>query len=288
MTKTRWTLAVALLGAGASCASGPRPTREVPQIVSVSAPMHRGARRDTIHGILGQNVRVVVVDGAQAVRSASGVVVGTGATSAGAVSYVMTNAHVVQPREGERPDFRVLLDLPAGQSQDFAASVVAQGSVPEVDLAVLAVPGIALETARLAPDDELSVGDEVVVIAAPYGHALSVSGGLVSQVDFDKASPRRPAMIKTDAPIGYGASGGGIFSLESGKLLGIVEGYRTAKVSIPLPQETYSFDVPMPGETFAAPGAKIRRFLEDHGLGALVEKLERRARPGQPSPVAAN
>jgi len=288
MTKTRWALAVALFGAGASCASGPTPTRAVPPVTPVPATARWGARRDTIHAVLSQNVRVVVVDGDQEVRSASGVVVGTGATPTGAVSYVMTNAHVVLPRAGERPDFRVLLDLPAGRSQDFAARVIALGSVPEVDLAVLAVPGIALRTARLAADDELSIGDEVVVIAAPYGHALSVSGGLVSQVDFDKASPRRPAMIKTDAAIGYGASGGGIFSLESGKLLGIVEGYRTAKVSIPLPQETYSFDVPMPGETFAAPGAKIRRFLEDHGLGALVEKLDLREPEGRPPPVAAN
>jgi hypothetical protein len=54
----------------------------------------------------------------------------------------------------------------------------------------------------------------------------------------------------------------------------VVEGYRTAKVSIPVAQETYSFDVPMPGETFAAPAAKIRRFLADKGLGALLESSQ--------------
>ena len=79
-------------------------------------------------------------------------------------------------------------------------------------------------------------------------------------------------MLKTDAPIGYGASGGGIFSLETGKLLAIVEGYRTAKVGFAVAEQDYSFDVPMPGETFAAPTSKVRRFLESKGFGRLLTR----------------
>jgi S1-C subfamily serine protease len=105
---------------------------------------------------------------------------------------------------------------------------------------------------------------------------------MVSQVEREKESPHRPTMIKTDAAIGYGASGGGLYALESGKLLGIIEGYRTAKVSIPLDKETFSFDVPMPGETFAAPVAKIRKFLESKGLETIVQ-----ATPRKPGSVAA-
>ena len=77
-------------------------------------------------------------------------------------------------------------------------------------------------------------------------------------------------MLKTDAPIGYGASGGGIYSLETGRLLAIVEGYRTAKVGFAVAEQSYSFDVPMPGETFAAPSSKVRRFLQDKGYERLL------------------
>jgi hypothetical protein len=84
------------------------------------------------------------------------------------------------------------------------------------------------------------------------------------------ATGKGPKMVKTDAPIGYGASGGGIFSLETGKLLAIVEGYRTAKVGFEVADRDYSFDVPMPGETFAAPTSKVRRFLESKGYSRLL------------------
>jgi serine protease Do len=281
-------LAVALAGLAASCASGPI-AREKTDVRARPVAAAKSGRRETIRAVLLKNVRVVVASGGEAVRSASGVVLGTSATPSGAVSYVMTNAHVVQPRSGEIPEYRVLLDLPVGERQEFGASVVAQGRVPEEDLALLAVPGIRLEAARLASDEDLSVGDEVVVVASPYGRSLSVSGGMVSQVDFDHSKPPLPSMIKTDAPIGYGASGGGLFSVEDGRLLGIVEGYRTAKVSIPVAQETYSFDVPMPGETFVAPAAKIRRFLQANGLNGLLEAGQnRKATPERPDTVAAS
>ncbi len=279
-------LAVAVAGIASSCASGPI-AQEKTDVRTLPVAAAKSSRRETIRAVLLKNVRVVVASGGEAVRSASGVVLGTGATPTGAVSYVMTNAHVVQPRPGESPEYRVMLDLPVGESQEFRASVVAQGRVPEEDLALLAVPGIRLEAARLASDQDLSVGDEVVVVASPYGRSLSVSGGMVSQVDFDHS--KLPSMIKTDAPIGYGASGGGLFAVEDGRLLGIVEGYRTAKVSIPVAQETYSFDVPMPGETFVAPAAKIRRFLQANGLSGLLDAGDnRKATPARPGTVAAS
>ena len=116
-----------------------------------------------------------------------------------------------------------------------------------------------------------SLGEDVVVAACPFGKSLSLSGGMLSQVEWDRES-KRPKMVKTDAPIGYGASGGGIFSLETGKLLAIVEGYRTAKVGFAVADKDYSFDVPMPGETFAAPTSKVRGFLESKGYGRLLSR----------------
>jgi S1-C subfamily serine protease len=140
-----------------------------------------------------------------------------------------------------------------------------------MDLALLRVRGVELSPAELAEDLELELGEDVVVAACPFGKALSLSGGMLSQVEWDRES-KSPKMVKTDAPIGYGASGGGIFSLETGKLLAIVEGYRTAKVGFAVADKDYSFDVPMPGETFAAPTSKVRGFLQSKGFGRLLNR----------------
>jgi S1-C subfamily serine protease len=126
----------------------------------------------------------------------------------------------------------------------------------------------------LGADDGLELGDDLVVIGAPFGKGLSVAAGIVSQVEYEfaeaAAAPRAPKAMKTDAAIGYGSSGGGVFDVPGGKLIGLVEGYRTARVAFGKQEEQYAFDVPMPGETFVAPAAKIRRFLAENGLARLV------------------
>jgi S1-C subfamily serine protease len=151
--------------------------------------------------------------------------------------------------------------------------VIATGRVPDVDLAVVEVVA-QLPVTPLAPDDALQLGDDLVVIGAPFGKGLSVAAGIVSQVEYDHvenaAIGSAPKAMKTDAAIGYGSSGGGVFDVGGGRLVGLVEGYRTARVAFGKADEEYAFDVPMPGETFVAPAAKIRRFLRDSGLAPLA------------------
>src|SRR5205823_6298084 len=120
-------------------------------------------------------------------------------------------------------------------------------------------------------EDQVDVGDDVVVVGAPYWRSLSVSAGIVSQLEVDEQDARQQKSMKTDAPIGYGASGGGVFEVPSGRLVGLVEGYRTAKVAFGgISKDDFSFDVPMPGETFLSPPAKIRSFLMQSGVGRLA------------------
>ena len=83
--------------------------------------------------------------------------------------------------------------------------------------------------------------------------------------------------------MGYGSSGGGVFQVRTGRLLGIVEGYRTATVSLKLAGEPYSFQVPMPGETFVVRAAEIRRFLGERGFAACWPTEPLRRRPRQAS-----
>src|SRR5207245_9706830 len=147
--------------------------------------------------------------------------------------------------------------------------------------------GEALPAATIASEDQVDVGDDVVVVGAPYGRALSVSSGIVSQLEVDEQEPHLQRGMKTDAPIGYGASGGGVFDVPSGRLAGIVEGYRTAKVAFGgLSKDEFSFDVPMPGETFLAPPSKIRAFVLRAGIGKLAGLKEGSVMAGT-APLAA-
>lgn len=219
-----------------------------------------------VHRALKESVRVEVLVKGQVERAASGVVVAV----EGSTSYVLTNEHVVQ-RDGLRgaASFQVVVERP--KLHRLAAHVVAEGKVPDEDLALLAVEGEALMPVSIASEDQVDVGDDVVVIGAPYGRSLSVSAGIVSQLEVDESDPRVQRSMKTDAPIGYGASGGGVFEVPSGRLVGLVEGYRTAKVAFGgIARDDFSFDVPMPGETFLSPPTKIRGFLLHAGLGRLA------------------
>jgi S1-C subfamily serine protease len=243
-----------------------------PVAPQVAAAAERPSRRDMVRRILGHSVRFMVYDGQTARRTASGVAIATETNAEGAFSYVLTNAHAVDTRGLSDPRFSVLVE-DRGDVSEFFARPVAVGSVPDMDLALVKVRGVSLPAVALAEDAELELGDDVVVAAAPYGKALSISGGMISQVEWDRET-RRPLMLKTDAPIGYGASGGGIYSLATGKLVAIVEGYRTAKIGFEVGDQPYSFDVPMPGETFASPSGKVRGFLEAKGFGHILQPVQ--------------
>jgi hypothetical protein len=182
---------------------------------------------------------------------------------------VLTNEHVVQ-REGLRgtPTFLVVVERP--KLHRIEGRLVTEGEVPDEDLALLSISE-QLTAVQVAAEEDVQVGDDVVVIGAPYGRSLSVSSGIVSQLELDETDARIQRAMKTDAPIGYGASGGGVFDVQSGRLVGVVEGYRTAKVAFGgLTKDEFSFDVHMPGETFLAPPTKIRWFLVRAGLGKLA------------------
>jgi len=237
----------------------------VAALIAVSLPAFaKSDKSKVVHKALRESVRVEVIVKGQVQRAASGVVVAV----EGRTSYVLTNEHVVQ-REGLKgaASFQVVVERP--RLHRLPAHVVAEGRVPDEDLALLAVEGEALTPVAIASEDQVDVGDDVVVVGAPYGRSLSVSAGIVSQLEVDEQDVQRS--MKTDAPIGYGASGGGVFDVPSGKLVGLVEGYRTAKVAFGgITKDDFSFDVPMPGETFLSPPGKIRNFLMHTGIGRLA------------------
>jgi S1-C subfamily serine protease len=249
-------------------------------------PIERPRAPEPMPAVLAQSVRILVFEDGQIARSGSGVVLGSRPLSADddqhqraealARNVIVTNAHVVAPQKpNEALRYRVILESPRpdGHSVEFEALLLALGQAPSMDLALLTFDGPRLTPAQLAKPEELSVGSALFAIGAPYGRELSVSAGILSRVDYERGpgGEIRAALLKTDASIGYGASGGGLFSRESGHLVGIIEGYRTAKLSFPVDGMLYSFDIPMPGETFAAPSEKLLRFVQEQGLGEVLE-----------------
>jgi S1-C subfamily serine protease len=249
----------AVLGAAALAAVVPHPT-----VAQGGNP-----RSATVQKVFPSAVRLQISAGGDVVRSASGVAFARDTDR----TYVLTNAHVVEPARGWKDpvELRVLV---SGRKEPLPGRVVARGHVPETDIAVVEVRGADVPVTPIAADDALELGDDLVVIGAPFGKGLSVAAGIVSQVEYDlaenAAAPRLPKSLKTDAAIGYGSSGGGVFDVPGGRLVGLVEGYRTARVEFGKESEGYAFDVPMPGETFVAPAAKIRRFLAENGLSKLA------------------
>lgn len=229
-------LAVGLLAAG--CASGEGLSR----------------RGDALREILGPSVQLRAErEGVR--RAGSGVVVASDPTTAR--SWIVTTRHLfvttapltvsVITTGGGRPRRAVLTAL----SDD-------------ADLAVVEVRGPALPPARL--QDQVRLGDEVRVVAFPWGRRLTVVSGIVSQI----ASPDGEVAVEgparmIDASVSYGASGGGVFDAATGTLVGIVESYRTARVSLPNEPEKI-LQLPVPGETTVVGAPAIRRFLERIGV----------------------
>jgi serine protease Do len=270
-------VSLVVLAAQAAPGSGSSKAATAAALVSFKSEKSKVVQR-----ALRQSVRVEVLTKGKVARAASGVVVAT----EGNTSYVLTNEHVVE-REGlsATASFEVVVERP--KLHRLPARVVFEGHVPEEDLALLAVEGEKLDAVAIALEGQVDVGDDVVVVGAPYGKSLSVSSGIVSQLELDDQEMQRS--MKTDAPIGYGASGGGVFALPSGRLCGLVEGYRTARVAFGgISKDDYSFDVPMPGETFLSPPAKIHGFLVRAGIGKLAGLGESRTLAAQAgaAPVA--
>ena len=65
-------------------------------------------------------------------------------------------------------------------------------------------------------------------------------------------------MIDAAAP--RGVSGGGVFEVETGRLVGIVQGHHTVSVSVKDQDETCALKFPVPGATFVVPAGQFDRF----------------------------
>ncbi|MBW1766779.1 MAG: trypsin-like peptidase domain-containing protein [Deltaproteobacteria bacterium] len=129
---------------------------------------------------------------------------------------VMTAAHVVQMADEVKVFF---LD-----GSQVTAKVVSSAQQADIALLKLSYVPDNLQVAEFGDSDQVSIGDEVFIVGAPYGvdHTLTVgylSGRRTSAGVCDQLTPIE--FLQTDASINMGNSGGPMFSMD-GKLIGIV------------------------------------------------------------------
>jgi S1-C subfamily serine protease len=234
--RTALLLALAALAAG--CASAGPPSR----------------RGDALREVLGPSVQLRA-ERPGVRRAGSGVVVASDPTTGR--SWIVTTRHLFEPV----PPEHLWVTTTDGARRLRA---VVRATSTEADLAVVEVTERALPTAVLR--DHARLGDEVRVVAFPWGRRLTVVSGIVSQIASEEGEVAVEGAVRMiDASVSYGASGGGVFDAGTGTLVGIVESYRTARVALPTDPKRV-LDLPVPGETTVVGTPLIRRFLESAGI----------------------
>jgi len=245
-------LLTALLALGAGCATE-----------RLWAP----SREQVIQRILPSSVQVVLEEQGRRFRSGSGVVVAVRPLGTRAECLVLTAGHTLHGLTDSQQLY-VLLERHRGKGTRVPATVVAQREADDIDLALLRIEADRCVAARFGPSPAL--GDAIWVVAFPWGRNMTLAGGNVSQIDGGTSEDGDPSRLMVDASVSYGASGGGVFQAATGWLVGLVEGYRTARVSFKGETAARYIDVPVPGETYVTSLASIRRFLGDAGYPKLV------------------
>jgi hypothetical protein len=235
-------------------------------------PGEAPGRQAVIDHIVAASARVAL-ERAGTTSSGSGVVIASGRDAAGIeVSYLLTAAHVVDAAGPAEILVRFTGD--AG-GRDFPARLLRR-SAEGLDLALLKITGLAAPAVDLEQEAEPRLGEEVLIVGFPWGKRLGLYSGVVSQVPLaageeaaggDDAAPS----LTVDAAVVKGVSGGGVFRLHTGGLVGIVEASQTTTVSVRGKSESYTVTVPVPGDACVVPLSGIRAFLRQAGpeLSAL-------------------
>lgn len=138
--------------------------------------------------------------------------------------YIITNAHVAENENYPVSKLEVNVNTTDPETGDVISNkYVAEllGSDTDTDLAVLKIDATDLTAAKLGNSDELSLGDDVVVIGNPLGLETSVSKGVVSGLNRQVYDDNSISAIQTDTAINSGNSGGGMFNMY-GEVVGVV------------------------------------------------------------------
>jgi S1-C subfamily serine protease len=226
-------------------------------------------REHTLMQVLPSAAQILIEQGGRRVRSASGVVLAVRSSPQGTDCYVLTSGHTLARGTGEEA-VSVFLGRHDGPGVKARATVLARRDTPDLDLGLLRVSGGPCTPTQLGEPPLL--GQEIWVVAFPWGRHLTLVSGIVSQLNrpgpTDPAEPAPQLMV--DASVSYGSSGGGVYEVRRGRLIGLVDSYRTARVALPGEKASSYIEVPSPGETTVTSLSDIRRFLVEVGYANLL------------------
>jgi len=181
-------------------------------------------------------------------RWASGVAVASGADGR---TVILTAAHLLVPQTPQ-----TVYAIAPGSDTRVEAKLL--GIDENADIAIL--EATVKNVAPVVLQSRARLGDGVWVVSFPWGRRGTVVSGVVSQIiatDSETHLPVSGPVGMIDAAVSYGTSGGGVFDARTGHLVGLVRGYRTAKLALPgTPPQT--LDIPIAGETTVIPATAIR------------------------------
>jgi putative serine protease PepD len=193
--------------------SNPHPAITLPTAEGDTSPRAEGSISSIAAAVLPTVVSISVT-GADGSGTGSGFVI----QSDDAVSYILTNHHVVSGG-GANPKITVVF-----QDQSEATATVV-GSDDAYDLAVLKVNEGNLPVSALGNSDDVVVGDTTIAIGSPLGLSGTVTSGIVSALDRpvtagDATSSSFINAIQTDAAVNPGNSGGPLVNAD-GQVIGV-------------------------------------------------------------------
>jgi len=201
-------------------------------------------------------------------RTGSGVVIASRPKGQSSECFVLTSGHTVAGAVGQKAIY-LLFGRQRGAGIKEPGSVVAYRETADLDVALLRAESDECTPARPAAPPRL--GEPIWVVAFPWGRNMMLARGIVSQINGDDAADQELASrLMVDASVSYGSSGGGVYDARDGGLIGLVEGYRTARVTSQGSEPPWYIDVPMPGQTLVTPLGDIRRFLAETGHAELI------------------
>jgi S1-C subfamily serine protease len=227
--------------------------------------LNEADRQQVVDRVVASTVKVIVERDGKRVTSASGVVIASRPAKRGeaALSYVLTAAHALG---GENLSVFVGFCGADAEQGRLLASVIHRGTPDTLDLALLRIAGIEAPPALFLEGDRVPLGRPVLVVGFPDGERLGLTGGIVSQLPLTARengipAERPEARITIDAAAPRGVSGGGAFEADTGRLIGIVQGYQTLAVGMKDHAQSYTLRFPIPASTMVIPLGQIRPFL---------------------------
>jgi serine protease Do len=126
---------------------------------------------------------------------------------------IITNNHVV-----EQADV-IKVQLDEGSKRLYEAQVI--GRDPRTDVALIKIDAKEkLPVAKLGESKNVQVGEYVAAFGNPYGHAHTMTTGIVSALGREIAEINRFPFIQTDASINPGNSGGPLVNTQ-GYVIGV-------------------------------------------------------------------